>query len=141
MDMLLSFWIYRKLLSIIRKIPVLLYCMKRFYIYHSIYFNTDIYKYTHLILSIWYSILFFFLIIFSCSLSMIYIWTLHYSLCCSFHRYLKLFIKTSVLYYVDFYFLLPEIRCHLYVFVVLHYFLVNQKIKKYSNCKYNFVIS
>lgn len=139
MDMLLSFWIYRKLLSIIRKIPVLLYCMKRFYIYHSIYFNTDIYKYTHLILSIWYSILFFFLIIFSCSLSMIYIWTLFFMLFIS--DIWIFFIKTSVLYYVDFYFLLPEIRCHLYVFVVLHYFLVNQKIKKYSNCKYNFVIS
>lgn len=137
MDMLLSFWIYRKLLSIIRKIPVLLYCMKRFYIYHSIYFNTDIYKYTHLILSIWYS--FFFWIIFSCSLSMIYIWTLFFMLFIS--DIWIFFIKTSVLYYVDFYFLLPEIRCHLYVFVVLHYFLVNQKIKKYSNCKYNFVIS
>lgn len=137
MDMLLSFWIYRKLLSIIRKIPVLLYCMKRFYIYHSIYFNTDINKYTHLILSIWYS--FFFWIIFSCSLSMIYIWTLFFMLFIS--DIWIFFIKTSVLYYVDFYFLLPEIRCHLYVFVVLHYFLVNQKIKKYSNCKYNFVIS
>lgn len=140
MDMLLSFWIYRKLISIIRKIPVLLYCMKRFYIYHSIYFNTDIYKYTHLILSIWYSILFFFFDnFFLFFIHDIYLNTILYVV--HLIDIWIFFIKTSVLYYVDFYFLLPEIRCHLYVFVVLHYFLVNQKIKKYSNCKYNFVIS